>query len=287
VKISIFKQAKAHPKGKDEKIEESFKCSSPYEPETVVVTDDLHLQKLVTTYAWSPSIFDGVRRDENFISCDFLVYDIDEGLTIDEADAIIQQNGFACLCLPSPSHTEENHRFRIILPLEHTIFELDTFHATSQAGAKLFKTVDPQCSDGARFYFGSTTKDGFWQEGELFKPVKKPTKTDKGTSSAFSPSQTLMLDVDATTEQLVEQIYGKKRDKVPEAIDYFLRNAHTGIPGGWICALNSFCFSLSLTGIEDDVIMSICEQLAPDELDRRDLDQIKRAIRDGKKQSEV
>jgi hypothetical protein len=94
----------------------------------------------------------------------------------------------------------------------------------------------------------------------------------------------------AVPENLKEQIkfiYGKERETCSEAVEFFLTNAHTGISGLWISALNSFCFSLALSGVDDTIIWETVEAVAPDSLDKRDEYQIKRAIRDGKRHRET
>lgn len=282
MKISIFPDAKAHPSSKAEKVTESFKVSNPHLPKTVDIVDDNSLIEYITSFAWSPFVFNGYRHADNFVSCDFLVYDIDEGLTIDEADALLLKSGYCYLILPSPSHSPENHRFRVILPLAYSIFDFDTYDSTWLEGAKILGVVDEQCKDKARYYFGSTQNDGFADfSGDFFAPIKKMAQVNRG----YVPSQTTMLDVTTDIKELITQIYGEERTKVPEAVDYFIRNAPTGIPGSWINSLNAFCFSLSLSEVEDDVIMQAVEKLAPNELDRRDLYQIRKAIKDGKKSS--
>lgn len=278
MKLSIFPAAKAHPINKDEKKSESFKVSSPHFPEAVEFNDDEELLQLVTNYAWSPFLFSGVRHADNFISTDLLVYDIDKGLTIENAELIVRGANLACLCLPSPSHSEGAHRFRIILPLSVTITGPEIYRATWLSGAELFGVVDEQCKDLARFYFGSTTDDGFWTEGSLFEP--KAAKVIE--ASLGQRHKQLLLPLTEDIQEFVEALYGEKRTMVPEAVDFFVRNAHSGLPGEWTNALNRFCFSLALSNVEEDAILMVCKQLSPQELDSKDLYQIKRAIRDGK-----
>jgi hypothetical protein len=283
MKISIFPESNPHPKSKGEKVKEARKTSAPFLPVVKTISNEQELIDLVCNNSWSPAIFNGVRKAANFVSCDFLVYDIDEGLTIDEADKILQSQKLCYLILPSPSHVPvTNERFRVIMPLAYSITDIETFNNTWKAGARILQAVDEQCCDSCRFYFGSTDDDGVWQEGDFFEPVKKIVPENRG----YVPSQTSMIDVTEDMKELVLKIYGKERDKVPEAVDYFIKNAHTGIRGGWVSALNSFTFSLSLSGIDDTIIWELCEQLAPDPLDSRDIYQIKKAIRDGQKHSE-
>lgn len=283
MKLSIFPSAKAHPTSKAEKVQESFKVSKPYLPQTVTIVDDLSLIRYVTSYAWSPFIFDGYRHADNFVSCDFLVYDIDEGLTIDDADTILSGTNYCYLILPSPSHTPENHRFRVIIPLAHSILDKETYDETWSKGAELLGTVDQQTKDIARYFFGSTDNDGFADfSKDFFVPVKPKTLVPE--KSGYLASTTEMLPVSADIKEVVKFLYGEERDKVPEAVDYFLKNAHTGLPGNWINSLNRCCFSLALSGVPEERIYEVMEKLAPDGgLDSKDKYQVKRAIRDGEK----
>lgn len=284
MRISIFPEAKAHPSSKEEKIKESYKVSNPYLPETVTIVDDNSLVNYICNYAWSPIIFNGTRHADNFVSCDFLVYDIDEGMTIDEADAILSNTNYCYLILPSPSHTPTNQRFRIIIPLAHSILDFETYDSTWLAGAEILGVVDEQCKDKARYYFGCRDNDGFADfSKDFFVPIKKhaPEKAN------FMPSTTTMLEVSADLADVVKYLYGEKRDKIPESVDYFLKNAHTSLPGHWNTSLNRFCFSLALSGVEEEKIYQVCEKFAPETLDKRDIYQIERAIRDGYKNSEV
>jgi hypothetical protein len=282
MKLSVFTNAKAHPRTKAEKQSGSIAVSSPNLPEHRTFANDEELIALVTSFAWSPFTFSGVRHADNFVSTDLLVYDIDEGLTIDAAEAIIRSKSLCALCLPSPSHREDAHRFRLILPLSHTIYNPEQYAATWKVGADLFGTVDEQCKDLARFFFASTMSDGFWIEGQLFEPTLMKMATPQPQNRANPmKGHNKLVDVSGDFQDIVKSIYGVPRDSVPESVMFFLKNAETGIDGGWICALNTFCFSLSLSGIESDVILQLCEDLAPDVLDKRDLDQIRRGIRDG------
>lgn len=284
MKISIFPEAKSHPT-KEEKRVEAFKFSAPYLPEVVTIIDEQKLRDYVCNYAWSPAIFNGARKAENFVSCDFLVYDVDEGMTIDDADNILSSTNYCYTILPSPSHTSENHRFRIILPLAHSILDLETFDATWSKGAELFRTIDTSCSDSCRAYFASRDNDGFedFTKGrEFFVPVK--AKVEAPVYGGFSPSSTAMLSVTDDIKEVVKYLYGEERDKVPEAVDYFLKNAHTGLPGHWTNTLNRCAFSLSLSEVPEERIYEVLEKFCPEGgLDSKDLYQVKKAISDGQK----
>ena len=276
MKLSIFPTVYPLPKSKEEKHQESKKASHC---QVVDFTNDDELLKAVTTYAWSPFVFEGNKRlSDNFLSCDLLTYDIDYGMTIEQAELIITKAKLCCLCLPSTSHTPEAHRFRIILPLARTITNAEVYSQTWAKGAELFGVVDEQTKDLGRFFFSCTTDDGFWIEGDFFVPViPEPINVQNS-----SHSQTYMIEVTEDIDKLVQDIYGEKRDKIPEAVDFFIRNAPTGLPGKWINSISAASFSLTLSGVDEGVIIDLMEQLAPQgKLDKRDIYQIKRAIRDG------
>lgn len=277
MKLTIYPSANYLPKSKDDKIALSKKVSNPNLPEVVEVNNEEDLIRIVTSTGWSPSIFSGFRHNDNFVSTDFMSLDVDSGLTIDEAELRIQKLGIACLCLPSPSHSPEMHKFRLIFPLAKTIYNPDDFDATWDWLQQQFPELDEQCSDYARWYCMSKMDDGFWQDGDFLIPKKAPEKV---TTIQYSESQ---VEVPDNIKDIVVLLYGKDRLVIPEAVEFFLSNAHTGLSGLWVNSLNACVFSLSLSGVDDNIIYDVIEKIAPSELDKRDLYQINRAIRDGKK----
>lgn len=275
MKISIFESVNPLPKSTDEKREQSKKAS---QCRVIVAQNDSQLAQAVCSYAWSPFLFSGNKRlASNFISTDFLVYDIDENMTIDTAAEIVEREKLCALILPSTSHSPEKHKFRIILPLARTITSAPVYQETWLKGAEIFGVVDEQCKDLARFFFSCRDDDGFWIEGNFYEPSIPSPKT-----KLREPSQTTMIAVTEDMGKLVEQIYGEKRTKIPEAVDFFLKNAGTGLQGQWNMALNAFVFSLTLSEVDEAVIWEVCEMLAPAPLDSKDEYQIKRSIKDGK-----
>ena len=256
----------------------AFLTSNPNIPEVLEVNSDEQLISAISSYAWSPSIFSGVRLDENFVSADFMGIDVDNGLTISQAEERAQALGLACLCLPSPSHSDEHNKFRLVFPLAKTIVTPRDFDATWDWLLEKFPELDAQCSDEARWYAPSKLGDGFWQDGLFLVPVK-----------AKAPDQDLaiinqnLVEVPENLKEVVTLLYGKERDKVPEAITFFLENAHTGLSGLWTNSINAAAFSLALSGVEDDLIWQVLEEVSPNPLDKSDKYQITRALRDGKR----
>ena len=276
MKLSIYPRVNFLPKNKDEKALQSKLASNPNLPQILEIGTEEDLINAVTSYGWSPSIFSGVRHNDNFVSTDFMSLDIDSGLRIEDAEKRVQSLGLACLCLPSPSHTQELHKFRLIFPMVKTILNREDFDATWDFLQKQFPELDTQCSDYARWYAPSKMEDGFWQDGEFLVPKKAP----QVQPSSFNLKET-QVDVPEDLAEIVKLLYGKERETIPEAVEFFLTNAHTGLSGLWISSLNAFCFSLSLSGVDESVIWQTVEKLAPLPLDKKDCYQIKKSIIDG------
>jgi hypothetical protein len=122
---------------------------------------------------------------------------------------------------------------------------------------------------------------GFWQDGDFLVPKKAPQIQPNPTS--FKEMQ---VDVPEELLEIVKLLYGKERETIPESVEFFLTNAHSGLSGLWINALNSCVFSLALSGVDATIIEEVIAKIAPEELDKRDLYQIKRSIADGRKARE-
>lgn len=285
MKLSIFSQAEPLPKSKEEKSKEAKYFSRPYLPEIAEVENEDELINLVTNFAWSPFIFKEARLKDDFISTDFLVLDIDSGLTIQEAEARIEEAKITALCLPSTSHRPEAHRYRLIFPLSRPITKVDEFVASMEDLMEAFPESDPACKDWARAYFAGTLDDGFWYEGELLEPTEVKV-VEKEVNKFGRADITKTVKVDLDTEEIVKELYGEERATIPEAVDFFIKNASSGLNGQWTVSLNKFVFVLSLQGIDDDTIIDLVEYLAPNILDKTDQNTIKYALRDGKKARE-
>lgn len=286
MKLSIFPEALAHPVGREQKNKEAFKTSKPYMPEVVHVFNEQDLIDVVSNYAWSASVFAGYRLKANFVTADFIAIDVDSGLSIDDAYKICEANRLTSLCLPSPSYTDEKPRFRIVFPLETTISNQNTYDATWARLRELFPMLDESCSDSSRFFYACRTDMdvGFWLEADLLKPITPAPKQSK--QSMFHKDKDLFYDGVSTVvleeyADLVEHLYKEERTKVPEAVAFFMENAHTGIDGGWWNALNKFVFVLTLQGCDIDDIIDVVEELAPNPLDDRDHRCIDVAYKDG------
>lgn len=278
LKFSTFPKANPHPKSKEEKIQISrYEVSYPNEAVPTLASTEDELMEIICHNAWSPFRFEKYRRMDDFISTDIIAFDIDDGMDIGEAEQVVNKLGLTALCLPSPSHKEEHHKFRLLFPLSRTIYDMQEFYSTYAKLAENFP-VDPQCKDSCRFYFGSTMEDGFWIEGKLLDPVP-PEKPENDSDYDFEHGEHVIVGEEL--EELVEALYGEKRDKIPEQVAFFLENAPSGLPGLWHTSFNKFVFTLSLQNVDFDVIVAVSEKIAPNALDKHDRYLLKRAYNDG------
>jgi hypothetical protein len=260
MKLSIFPKSKALPV-KEEKGKEARFTSKPYYPEIREFTTHEDLIEIICNNAWSPSLFEEFRRQDGFISTDLIVLDIDDGMTVEEAEDVVHKLDIAALCIPSTSFSEELHKFRLVFPLAKTITRADVFSATMAKLAEYFP-ADPAClGDVARFFFGGKLVQGFWFESKLLEPVKPPEKVRKVSKMDFSTHESVV--VGESLEELVEALYGESRTKIPESIAYYLTHAPENLSGEWYCRSNSFLFTCGLLDLDRDVVSEVFFSLYP------------------------
>jgi len=260
MKISIFPKAVALPSSKEEKTKEAWYTSKPHKAEIVEVRTHDDLIDILCNYAWSPSIFQDYRNQNGFISTDFMVLDIDDGMTIEESEAMVHKLDIACLCLPSTSHTDDTHRFRLIFPLGKTITTKAVFESTMRKLAEYFP-ADPACvGDTARFFFGAKMVAGFWYDSELLLPIV-PQKPKNTVLKRYESKVSVV--VGEGIEELTERLFGEKREKIPDCIAHFLENAPDNLAGQWYHSSNSFLFTCGLLGLDQDRVEEVFFSLYP------------------------
>jgi len=276
--LSIFPNVKPLPT-KEEKGVQAKYASKPHYPAILDFSNEDDLINIITKNAWSPNIFSGHRSQVTFIQTDLMVLDIDDGLRIEEAEQMISNMGLTALCLPSTSHTEEFHRFRIIFPLSRTITDRDSFKATMEYLANIFPADRACVADFSRFYFGCKFTDGFWIEGDLLEPVIAPEKLIEAQEARFTGGDAVV--VGESLEEIVESLYGEKRNRIPEQISYFLEHAHSGMAGEFHTAANAFLFVSAIVGCEYERIAEVFAAVCPDPLDAHDTYLLDKATQEG------
>jgi len=119
--------------------------------------------------SWSPAAFTGTRAAKNVDKVSALVFDFDDGTRIEHAQetlAAVPHYGHT-----SWSHTEEDHRFRIVIPLHKPVsgrvwkqvyrWALQLWEETKPPGAG---SPDRACSDPSRLYLVPVYRKGYARE---------------------------------------------------------------------------------------------------------------------------
>lgn len=154
MKITIFPKVNPFPTQDQKIVEAKFAIIG----KTTEINGLEDLPNYLTKYAWSPAIFNGPRKASNFNEIYFLAYDIDDGLSILEAESILKYLRWSYIIAKTISHQKEKNgitcdRYRIILPLEYPINNINDYKYNWDRFAKYFN-VDCSCRDISRFYFG-------------------------------------------------------------------------------------------------------------------------------------
>lgn len=94
------------------------------------------------------------RNNESWLCSELIALDIDTGLTIDVAFNM-PHTQHALLIYTSPSHTPEQHRFRIIFDLPYIEHNQQRYREILGNFIDIYN-ADKQCKDSARIYFGNS-----------------------------------------------------------------------------------------------------------------------------------
>lgn len=284
----MYGKVTAIPSTKEEKTHSAKFASRPYKADVVEIDSMDDLIEQITKYAWSPSTFREFRSIKNFISCDFMVLDIDDGMTIDEAEKIADNLKCLCLIMSTSSHTKEHHRFRVIFPLSKTIDNIESFSATWEMLQEHFTSLDANCKDCSRFYFACTKDDYVVIEDDDYKLLEPIEVHERDLKKLKAGNQRVVNVEKYENTDLLKVIYPEKEeiDKIPESLHFFLKfGPNAGITNKgerkWWRLLNDFVFTLSLMDTGYDEIINLVATIAPEDLTDFDLNTIERAYNDG------
>ena len=151
------------------------------------------LSNIICKYNWSPALFkENKRSKDTAIGTNLLVYDVDEGLTMVEANKRLRN--YRHIIAPSKSHQKPKttksgsvklacDRFRVVVFLEYFIDNVNDYEAT---WFKFFLSklpeADQACKDLSRFYYacsGSGYKRSNGYNVKIVKASKVQTNTPK------------------------------------------------------------------------------------------------------------
>ncbi|QEE34995.1 hypothetical protein FTO60_04265 [Octadecabacter sp. SW4] len=184
--------------------------------------------------AFSYQYRDEKRSAKNFVASDFLAVDFDGGLTISDCLALDLVQNHASLIYTTASHTQANHRFRLVFVLPRTIEDPQELRFAVRALTERLGG-DPSATDPARIFFGSK---GGWSKqlgstlsSELLDELILDGRLEVASDSRartfpvpnrslakIKPEQTIVLS-DGTTATF-GNIAGHKQVHCPFHVDY-------------------------------------------------------------------
>ena len=109
-------------------------------------------------WAFSYQYKDGLRSVRNFLATDILAVDVDGGINIDECLDLPLVRNYATLFYTTPSHSVDEHRFRVVFALPRTLTDPEEVKAANRALAQHLGG-DMAATDAARIFFGSSEGD--------------------------------------------------------------------------------------------------------------------------------
>lgn len=103
------------------------------------------------------------RREQHFVSRDLLMVDIDSGMSIPELLTDEFYNNHAAGFYITPSHTEQQHRFRIMFRLATAITRAEDVVKLNKMLMRRYAQADAACKDATRIFYGNPNT-GPWCE---------------------------------------------------------------------------------------------------------------------------
>ncbi len=117
--------------------------------------DELFIMLTEGGYALAPYLKSEHRDESNFISSEIALIDIDDGMKItDLANAEFYQK-YGSGYYTTPSHTEENHRFRIIYRLSAPVTDPEDMRIIYEGLLAIHGAADVSCKDPSRLFYGT------------------------------------------------------------------------------------------------------------------------------------
>ena len=95
------------------------------------------------------------RKEDNFVSRDLIMVDIDSGMTINQLFEDEFYNQLAAGFYTTPSHTDSAHRFRIMFRLQTPLTQASDVVKLNRMLMRQYTQADAACKDATRIFFGS------------------------------------------------------------------------------------------------------------------------------------
>lgn len=108
----------------------------------------------VDGYATSAELINDNRKDDNYVSRQLIMVDIDDGMTIQELFNNEFYNEYGAGFYTTARHTDEAHRFRILFVTEEPVTETNIMKKIIRGLLIVFESADTSCKDASRIYYG-------------------------------------------------------------------------------------------------------------------------------------
>jgi len=95
------------------------------------------------------------RCNENYLSRELVMVDIDDGMKISDLQNNEFYRAYGAGYYSTPSFTEEHHKFRILFRLETPIADSEKMKLVNSALMYVYEYADISCKDAARIFFGT------------------------------------------------------------------------------------------------------------------------------------
>ena len=104
---------------------------------------------------FSPAVYNGKRRKENYIGQQLIGLDFDSGITFSEIKNIAEKYRLPILfAYKTFSYTEEHQKFRVVFALKGMVMDSFTCESLVSMFMKIFGECDEACKDCSRMFFG-------------------------------------------------------------------------------------------------------------------------------------
>lgn len=117
--------------------------------------EDIYEMLSTGGYAFAPALTSDHRIEENFVSHELALVDIDGGMTLEELQTFPFYQLYGSGYYTTPSHTAEQHKFRILYRLPCAITDAETMRVIYEGLLAVHGFADIACKDPVRLFFGT------------------------------------------------------------------------------------------------------------------------------------
>ena len=117
--------------------------------------EDIYEMLSVGGYAFAPALNSDHRIEQNFVSHELALVDIDGGMNLEELQQFPFYQLYGSGYYTTPSHTDQHHKFRILYRLPCPITDGETMRVIYEGLLAVHGFADIACKDPVRLFFGT------------------------------------------------------------------------------------------------------------------------------------